>query len=75
MQPNPDEIEKAVYEMNDCSIDPFEIHNSVMLKVTEHRTRLLGWLTNVTGIDLIAQADKNAWIPQFTNKLRNTVKL
>ena len=75
VQPNPNEIEEVVTEMNDCSIDPFEIHYSVMLKVIEHRTRLLCWLSNVTGIDLNSQADKNAWIPQFTNKLRNTVRL
>lgn len=75
VQPNPDEIEEAVAEMNDCSIDPFEIHNSVMLKAIEHRTRLLNWLSHVTNMDLHSQADKNAWIPQFTNKLRNSVKV
>ena len=55
--------------------NPTEIHLKVMEKIRIHRSHLISWLEKITGINLFEQADENLWIPQFTNKLRKTVKL
>ena len=75
VQPLPEAVEAAVTEFNEMELNPAEIHFNVMKKIRVHRARLLEWLEQMTGNNLFEQADENLWIPQFTNKLRQTVRL
>ena len=75
VQASPKAVEAAVAEFNQLKLDPAEIHAKVMKKIRVHRSHLLTWLEQITGKDLFEQADENLWIPQFTNKLRKTVRV
>jgi glycosyltransferase involved in cell wall biosynthesis len=75
VNPCSDDIETAVQFYLDSSPDPLEIRESVLTKMREHRIRFLNWLCHVSKQNHFLQADGNYWIPQFTNKLRNTVPI
>jgi hypothetical protein len=75
VQPIRQEVERGVQYFNGTLINPCEIRNNVIEKMKVHRHRLITWLCMISGADLFASADSNYWIPQFTNKLRSTVKL
>lgn len=75
VEPDPRAIEAAVERYQTDSPDPFQVRESVMRKIRAHRKRFLGWLSAVSDRDLLAQADEDAWIPEFTDKLKKRVEV
>lgn len=75
VNPCSDDIETAVKFYFGSSPDPLEIREGVLTKMRVHRIRFLNWLCHVSKQDYFLQADRNYWIPQFTNKLRITVPI
>lgn len=74
-KPCSDSIEAAVEYFRNNHLDPFEIRESVLIKIREHRVRFLNWLCQASKQDLYLHADKNFWIPSFVNKLRMTIPI
>jgi hypothetical protein len=73
VEPDANQINLAVKQMQVRPINPFEIRESVMRKMKVHRRRLIEILNLISGKDLLIQANEEYWIPQFTNKLRSFV--
>ncbi|MGP8121546.1 MAG: hypothetical protein ACLP8B_13620 [Xanthobacteraceae bacterium] len=49
------------------------IHALVLARAIPHRLRLLDWLSQVSGRDMRAAANRNAWLPSFRHKLRRSI--
>lgn len=75
VEPDARAIEDAVERCQADPPDPVRVRESVMIKIRAHRRRFLGWLSAVSDRDLLAQADEDAWIPRFTNKLKKRVEI
>ena len=75
VEPRPDAVEAAVEAYGRATPDPGEVRASALAKSREHRSRLVGWLSNRVGEDLLPLANENLWLPQFCDKLRRTWKL
>lgn len=73
VEPDPRAVEAAVAEYQADAPDPLEIREAVMRKIRGHRRRFISWLSGIAGRDLLADADEDYWIPQFTNKLKRWV--
>ena len=66
----PEAVEAAVATFAAVAPDPQEIRISALAKTRPHRERLIAWLSQVVGQDLLPQADESFWLPQFCDKLR-----
>jgi glycosyltransferase involved in cell wall biosynthesis len=71
--PEPAAIEAAVVAMDETVTDPIKIREITLNKTFEHRIRLISWLSNISGKDLMQDANTNYWIPPFCDKLREWV--
>ncbi len=75
VEPTPQAVEAAVAAFAASAPDPQEIRQSALARARPHRERLITWLSGIVGEDLFKQADKNLWLPQFCDKLRQTWRL
>lgn len=73
VQPVAELIEKAVEFAIRNPLDPHDIRARVIQKSISHRERLLDWMSNVVGENLHSRADRSARLPQFKDKLRESV--
>ena len=65
-------VERAVAAFRRRAPDPQEIRAAALARSRPHRARLIAWLSDIVGRDLAGDADENLWLPQFTDKLRQT---
>jgi len=68
-------VESAVEAMTEMPVDRSEIHSITLRKAIAHRLRLLDWLSQISGRDIRSEANSNAWLPTFRDKLRMWVPL
>jgi glycosyltransferase involved in cell wall biosynthesis len=70
VEPVPSPVAEAVARFNARRDDPWAIRNRTLELFKPHRKRLIEWMSEVTGEDLVQRADENLWLPSFVNKLR-----
>ena len=75
VEPTPQAVEAAVAAFITSAPAAQEIRQSALARARPHRERLITWLSSIVGKDLFKQADKNLWLPQFYDKLRQTWRL
>jgi hypothetical protein len=75
VEPRPEAVEAAVAAYQRGAPDPDDIRASALARSLQHRARLIAWLSEPVGEDLLARADKTLWLPQFRDKLRRAWKL
>lgn len=75
VEPTPKAVETAVARFWASAPDPEEIRAAALAKARPHRSRLIAWLSEIVGEDLLGQADENLWLPQFRDKLRQIWRL
>ena len=63
-------VERAVAHWDRNPLDPEVIRNSTIQRAVPHRLRVLDWLKKVTGENVHAKANANAWYPTFNDKIR-----
>jgi hypothetical protein len=73
VQPVAELVERAVEFAIRNPLDPNEIRARAIQKSITHRERLLDWMSNVVGEKLHSRADMFARLPQFKDKLRESV--
>ena len=70
VEPSSAAVEAAVAAFQTSAPDPLEIRAAALAKARPHRARLIAWLSQIAGRDLLPLADGNLWLPQFHDKLR-----
>jgi hypothetical protein len=75
VEPSASAVEEAVAAYQKTAPDPFEIRGAVLAKARPHRARLIAWLSELAGRDLLPLADGNLWLPQFHDKLRQVWRI
>ena len=70
VQPTAESVEKAVVAANGQTWDATAIHRRAVARAIPHRERLLTYLSQISGRDIRAEANGNAWHPAFSDKLR-----
>lgn len=73
--PKPEAVERAVAEWVESVPDPIEIRTAVLLKMKEHRQRLLEWIGTISGRNHSSDVDENLWSPLFVDKLARDVAI
>ncbi len=67
----PGEVERAVAETASWDLDACAIHQRAVARAIPHRERLLDYLSQISGRNLRAEANRNAWHPAFRDKLHH----
>ncbi|MBG1230981.1 hypothetical protein F8B91_01375 [Aestuariivirga litoralis] len=68
-------VERAVRHWERHPPDPTAIHGRTIEKAIRHRVRVLDWLKEISGINVHAQANANAWHPRFHSRFRMNTKV
>jgi len=72
VEPDPQAVEAAVAGWVRHPPDPEAVRAAALAAARPHRARLIAWLSQVVGRDLMSEAADNLWLPQFHDKLRQT---
>lgn len=68
-------VEAAVAAYARSAPDPAEVRAAALARARPHRARLIAWLSDLAGEDLLPTASETLWLPQFHNKLRQAWRL
>jgi glycosyltransferase involved in cell wall biosynthesis len=75
VEPSPTAVEAAVAAFQTSAPNPLEIRAAALATARPHRARLIAWLSQIAGRDLLPLADGNLWLPHFRDKLRQVWKI
>jgi glycosyltransferase involved in cell wall biosynthesis len=75
VHPTEENVLQAIEWAQSQEFDAADISRRTLARAILHRIRLLEWLSDLSGQNVTAQANANAWLPTFVDKLRSHVEV